>query len=148
MKLCEARRIGVNLKSFQKYGNVNQEAGPENKDGQEKEEGRRLVFTRTLCVRMARKWTFTVIVGVSPSDAESGVLGCELAPRLHIFPSQDDSALFRERNKSANALRSWPDEMFVGGKGLAVLPLPPANGWFAATAKTNVSVREAPLPGE
>ena len=55
MKLCEARRIGVNLKSFQKYDNVNQEAGPENKDGQEKEEGGRLVFTWTLCVRMARK---------------------------------------------------------------------------------------------
>lgn len=79
MKSCEAKRIDINLISFQKYGSVNQEAGPGNKDGWEKEEGRGTGLHVDSCV-LGSSGTSTVSIRVSPSGVESAVLGCQLAP--------------------------------------------------------------------
>lgn len=52
MKSREAKKIGINLIFFHKYGNVNQDAGPANGDGGEKEEERLWDFTWLLSVRV------------------------------------------------------------------------------------------------
>lgn len=50
MKSSEARRIGINPISFQKHGNVDQEADSDEKDGWGKAEGGRTgLYVDTAC---------------------------------------------------------------------------------------------------
>lgn len=73
MKSSEARRIRINLISFQKHGNVDQEADLDNKDGWEKE-GKKRSGLPNRCHVLGLSGTSTVIIRVWPSGAGSAVL--------------------------------------------------------------------------
>lgn len=122
MELCEARRRGINLICFEKYGNVSQGAGPGNKDGWQEEEGRAdLRMDSCVLESSGLHRDYCDYQGLPlASGVESAALRCKLAPFLYrrasSIPRQLWPLLQRETNKSANAFLSWPSEMFVGGK--------------------------------
>lgn len=148
MKSSEARRIRINLISFQKHRNVDQEADSDNKDGWEKGEERRSGFPMDTTLGLSG--TSTVIIRVLPSGAGSAVLGSKLAPHLDRRASSHPKmtvARLTERNKQI--CKCFPklvqrNVCWEGGRfGWSSLPL---SKWMIChNSKTNVSVRE-PLP--
>lgn len=108
MELCEARKRGINLMSVQKYGNVSQGAGPENKDGWESEEGRASFARGELCVWV--EWTDATVTVRPPltSGVASVVLSVNSRPdwtggHRPSIPRPLWPLLPRETNTSADA---------------------------------------------